>query len=175
MAEEARRELGEAVEAVEGLIDSNKMPFGRWLIKLIVEKLIVPVIVPSVMAVVTSVCGWYFYGQAQLEGVSLEAGARAAEAEVEKLDRARELVADVEPDSPRVFATSDAIKPLSDSEVEDRVDEIRDRWEAEELEEETLESGLTDDAINAMDLRILEQKSQFPEGYVRDRLSKVRK
>jgi hypothetical protein len=176
MAEEARRELGEAVEAVEELIDANSLPFGRWVIQLFVKEVLVKAIIPAGTALVTSICGWYFIGQTQLEGRALDAGARAAEVQVEKLDRARELVSDVEPlvGSPRVFAPLTEPKPLSDAELEVRLEEVRDRWEAKALEESS-SLEVTEGAANTMDRRILEQKARFPEGYVRERLSKARK
>ena len=45
MSEEARKELDEAADALKDLSEELKLPFNRWLIKLIVEKLLVPRIV----------------------------------------------------------------------------------------------------------------------------------
>jgi len=45
-----------------------KLPFSRWAIKLIVEKLLAPVIVPALTAALTAAGGWYAIGQYHVDG-----------------------------------------------------------------------------------------------------------
>ena len=172
MTEDAKKELEEAVDAVEELIEANEMPFSRWLIKLLVEKMIVPAVVPALTAAGTSVVGWYMIGQNQLTERALEAGLEAGSAQVEKLDRARELVEEADP----------IPEPTPDSrvrievELEKRLEELRKKWEerTREMASRPLptEEGVaeTQQASNTLEQRIIEQKMKFPEGYVRQQL-----
>jgi hypothetical protein len=180
MTEDAKKELEEAVDAVEELIEANEMPFSRWLIKLLVEKMIVPAVVPALTAFGTSVVGWYAIGQNQLTDKALQAGLEAGAAQVEKLDRARELVDEATPEPVRgaggITPPPEPSRAELELELERKLLELREKWEAR-TREMALESpshepdvSQTQQAANSLDQRILEQKTVFPEDYVRQQL-----
>jgi len=173
---DAKKELEEATEAVEELIDDNKTPFGRWLIKLIVEKLLAPVLTAAITAALTAILGWYAIGQKQVQleaqKVGIEAGAKAAEAEAEKLEEARALIADWEErETSSQPSLPVAPKPL---ELEAALEKMRGEWKSRHERSVPL-TGLkgdpdTSNAINLMQQQIQEQRERFPEEYIRARL-----
>ena len=116
MTGDPKKELEEATEAVENLIEENKLPFARWLIKLLVEKVAVPVLVPALTAAGTAATGWYMIGQYQVKD--------EVKQEVRTHEDVRELIREAMDahDEP----TSDAAEPpLPD------LEELRRLWEEE--------------------------------------------
>lgn len=91
-----------------------QLPFRRWLIKLVVEKLLAPVIVPAATAAATAATGWYVVGQYQVKD--------QVEQEVRVREGAREIVED--------YADSE-----EDLDVDAALEELRGRW-AERYDEE---------------------------------------
>lgn len=187
---EAKKELEEAVEAVEELIEGHKMPFRRWLIKLIVEKLLAPVLASAITAALTSILGWYVIGQQQVQleaqKVGIEAGAKAAGAEAAKLEEARALLAEWEASRRAPVPPVDKPKALEKADIDAALKKMRAEWEKRYAnaptgpkplvtlhgQDQDPDSGKTDAAIQRMQMQIQiqEQRQEFPEEYIRARI-----
>jgi hypothetical protein len=180
MSDETTTEAAETPdEELEQAEEKEERAWRRKMLTILLEKLLIPVLVPVLTSAATAVCGWYLIGQHQLTARALEAGGKAASAEVQRLEDANEVFAEYA----QPVAEPPRTPPLSEEELEAALEVLRERW-AERVNAAAFlthpdikpETEVPDDvqagqeAILGMDRALFEQRTQFPEDFFRARL-----